>query len=519
MMHPSFHKRSALLTTLIATLTHGLAIAEEAPLAGINVSATAIKQTLDSSTLTVEKLKSIAPSTSDTASLLKNVPGLVIQQSGGVSGLPVIRGLADDRLRIKVDGMDLISACANHMNPALSYIDPSNVASAEVFAGISPISVGGDSIGGTILINSAPPEFAKNGEGLLSKGEVGAFYRSNGNAQGGNISATVAGEKLSIRYQGSTTQSDNYSAGDNFKPAGQTTLGANRLDRDEVGSSSYKSTNQSISLALKHENHQFEFKYSEQDIPYQGWTNQRMDMTANDSEQYNLNYQGEFDWGELEARVYKERTRHKMQFDDDKQYWYLTGLPCTPSGGMMGCAAGMPMDTQGKNTGGIIKADIFLSSRDLLKIGAELQNYTLNDWWDPSGRAMWPDTFVNINDGERDRTALFAEWEAQWDPQWQTLLGIRGERVDMNAGDVQGYNASYASEAATFNASDRDITDNNIDLTALARYTVDNMTTIEVGYAQKPVPPTSMNAMLGQQVVWRCVWLTGLVMVMAMLVT
>ena len=36
-------------------------------------------------------------------------------------------GLADDRLRIKVDGMDLIASCPNHMNPALSYLDPSNV--------------------------------------------------------------------------------------------------------------------------------------------------------------------------------------------------------------------------------------------------------------------------------------------------------------------------------------------------------------------------------------------------------
>ncbi len=488
-MPVQFQKRCALLSTLIATMFHGVAVAEDDNLPSISVAATPITQTLNTSVLTVDELTSMAASTSDTASLLRNMPGVVIQQSGGVSGLPVIHGLADDRLRIKVDGMDLISACANHMNPALSYIDPSNVSSAEVFAGISPVSIGGDSIGGTIVINSAPPEFAKEGEGVLTKGEIGAFYRSNGNVQGGNISATVAGEQVSISYQGSTTKSDNYTAGDDFKPAGITTLGANSLDADEVGSSSYKSTNQSISIAVKQENHTLEFKYGEQDIPYQGWVNQRMDMTGNDSEQYNLNYKGEFDWGNLDARVYKERTRHKMQFDDDKQYWYMTGIPCVPSGGMMGCAAGMPMDTQGKNTGGVLKADIYLSATDLLKIGVELQDYTLNDWWEPSGRGMWPDTFVNINDGERDRKAIFAEWEAQWNPQWQTLLGIRGEQVDMNAGDVQGYNISYASEAAAFNASDRDITDYNIDLTALARFNINDISTLEVGYAQKTRSP------------------------------
>jgi iron complex outermembrane receptor protein len=57
------------------------------------------------------------------------VPGVSLYGAGGVSSLPVIHGLADDRLRIKLDGMDLIAACPNHMNPALSYIDPTQVGS------------------------------------------------------------------------------------------------------------------------------------------------------------------------------------------------------------------------------------------------------------------------------------------------------------------------------------------------------------------------------------------------------
>ena len=72
-----------------------------------------------------------AAATSDTASLLRDVPGVSLYGAGGVSSLPAIHGLADDRLRIKVDGMDLIASCPNHMNPALSYIDPTNVGSAQ----------------------------------------------------------------------------------------------------------------------------------------------------------------------------------------------------------------------------------------------------------------------------------------------------------------------------------------------------------------------------------------------------
>ena len=40
-----------------------------------------------------------------------------------------------------------------------------------------------------------------------------------------------------------------------------------------------------------------------QDIPYQNYPNQRMDMTGNDSHQFNLRYQGQYAWGQLQARA------------------------------------------------------------------------------------------------------------------------------------------------------------------------------------------------------------------------
>ena len=498
-MHASFCNRRALLATLITSLVHGVAVAEDAPLPSISVTAVPLadSQTLNASSMDAEGLKALVPATSDTASLLGNTPGLNLQGAGGVSSLPVIHGLADDRLRVKVDGMDLISACGNHMNPALSYIDPTHVGSDTVFAGITPVSVGGDSIGGTILVEAADPEFANAGEGVLQKGEIGTFYRSNGNAYGANLGATIASEKLSLSYQASTAKADDYKAGDDFKPAGPAAAGRDWLDGDEVGSTMYKSTNQSLSLGMRQDNHLLELKVGVQDIPYQGYPNQRMDMTGNDSTQVNLRYEGQMDWGVLEARAYHENTRHKMQFYDDKLFWYgsntgvptADGEPCVPSGGMTGCAAGMPMDTEGKNTGAVVKGEILVSERDLFRVGGELQQYRLDDWWDPSGKGMWPDTFWNINNGERDRIALFGEWEAQWTSQWLTQFGVRGERVSMNTGEVQGYNPTYLAEATAFNAADREKTDNNIDLTLLARFTQDETRTIEFGYARKTRSP------------------------------
>jgi iron complex outermembrane receptor protein len=435
-------------------------------------------------------------STSDAAELLDGQPGISLSGGGGVSSLPVVHGMADDRVRVKVDGMDLISACANHMNPPLSYIDPSSIGSVKVFAGIAPVSLGGDSIGGTIQVASPAPEFAAAGETLL-KGEAGAFYRSNGKAKGGNLSATIAGEKLSATYNGSTTQSGNYKAAKDFKTTTATGRDGHTLPLDEVGSSMYKSVNHALGFALRHENHLVELKLGRQNIPYQGFPSQHMDMTSNDSRQVNLHYAGQYQWGALEARAYNENTRHKMDFLDDKRFWYGTasgtGAPCSPiSGTAPTCAAGMPMDTEGKTRGALVKADMLLSERDILRAGAEYQRYRLNDWWDPSGGGMWPNTFWNINNGQRDRLDFFGEWEARWNPQWVSQLGVRSDTVKMNTGAVQGYNTTgsqYLAESTAFNAANRQHTDRNWDLTALARNTPDNTHAFEAGYARKTRSP------------------------------
>ena len=478
-------------------LIQGQALAEE-NLATIDVNAAAIsdKPAVHCEVIDQGQLKSKATATSDTAGLLKNTPGVNLQGAGGVSSLPTMHGMTDDRLRVKVDGMDLVSACANHMNPPLSYIDPSNVGTATVFAGISPVSMGGDSIGGTIAVESEKPAFAKPGEGTLLKGQLGAFYRSNGNAVGGNVSATAATETASVRYNGSTVKAQDYKAGKDFKAAGLAAAGRAWLDADEVGSTMYESTNHAISVGVLNDNHLIDLKVGLQDIPNQGWANQRMDMTGNDSTQVNLGVTSEFDWGDLESRLYLENTKHSMQFGEDKLLYYngmmgmMDGVPCTPSMGMAGCAVGMPMDTEGKNRGASLKANIALSSTDQLRVGAEYQQYRLDDWWDASGRMMWPDTFWNINNGQRDRMAAYGEWESQVTSNWLTQLGLRFEQVTMDAGTVQGYNAmNYGADAATFNAAARKKTDNNVDATALARFTPDQTKTIELGYAMKTRSP------------------------------
>ncbi|PKO35359.1 MAG: TonB-dependent receptor [Betaproteobacteria bacterium HGW-Betaproteobacteria-7] len=451
--------------------------------------------------------RSLAPqraATSDAASLLRDVPGVSLYGAGAVSSLPAINGLADDRLRIKVDGMDLIASCPNHMNPALSYVDPSNLESLTVYAGISPVSLGGDSIGGSIIAETRAPEFAASGQGTIAKGELGAFYRSNNDARGGNASATVATENFSISYNGARSEANNYTAGKNFKTYTATGRAGERMDRDEVGSTSYQTDNHTLGIAMRGGNHLFEAKFGYQNMPEQLYPNQRMDLLDNEQKRLNLRYLGQFDWGRLEARAYHEKVDHFMDFGDDKRWWYgaasggAAAIDPIACGAMSAtCAQGMPMYTESKTSGASLKADIALGQNDLLRVGSEFQRYRLDDWWPASGSSMWPGTFVNVNDGERDRSALFGEWEAQRE-RWTTLLGVRYERVSMNAGTVRGYNpagsGNQGRDANLFNASDRSRHDNNWDLTALARYAANAGLNIEVGLARKVRSPSLYEA-------------------------
>ncbi|HQQ71053.1 MAG TPA: TonB-dependent receptor plug domain-containing protein, partial [Alicycliphilus sp.] len=470
------------LAALLAALPLAAAAQQETALQPITVTAEPTRDApVGASKPPPGAIQAGRAASSDTASLLRSLPGVNLSGAGGVSSLPNVHGLADDRLRIQVDGMDLISSCGNHMNPPLSYIDPTRVGSVRLFAGITPVSVGGDSIGATIQIDSAPPFFTLPGEAPRVSGEAGTFWRSNGDARGAHLAASYASEQFSLRYDGSIAQADNYKAARGFKPAGPAASDkpTQWLGADEVGSSSYKTRNHAVTMAWRGDTDLVELRLGLQDIPYQNYPNQRMDMTRNDSQQFNLRYQGQFAWGRLDARAYHENTRHGMNFGADKQFWY----------GPANNVPGMPMDTRGRTSGVQVRGDVELSERDTLRVGALAQRYRLNDWWLPSGGGMAPDTFWNIRDGQRDRLEVFAEWEARWSPQWLTQIGLRAGQVRMDSGAVQGYNSGYAAEAKAFNARDRQRTDHNLDFTALARYTHNDQASYEFGFAHKTRSP------------------------------
>ncbi|HRN87347.1 TonB-dependent receptor [Hyphomicrobium sp.] len=440
------------------------------PVPGVGASGLAVP--LSTTQIDSTEIQSRLPQTSDTAEMLRGAPGVSIFQAGGVSGLPAINGLNGDRVKVLLNGMVVSSACANQMNPPLSYADPSQIAYVEVLSGVTPVSKGGDSLGGTVIVEAHPPHFAEAEEGVHTSGSISAFYRSNGNALGTAATAHAASGNVSVNYSGAWTQSDNYEDG---------------RGRD-VLSSEYESQNHSVQVAVRNGGDLFIVQGGVQYIPYQGYVNQSMDMVENKGWFLNSRYVADLGWGKVDARAYYQNTRHEMNFLKDK-------LP-----------GDMPMLTEGQDVGYSLKAEIPLSERDMLRIGNEFHHQGLDDWWPPVAGSMMmgPDTYWNINDGTRNRLGTFIEWERQWDVAWSTLLGVRNDMVWTDAGDVAPYSTAPcmmmmgmmcmmpnpdAAAAAAFNARDRSRTDTNFDMTALARYAPSLSESYEVGYARKTRSP------------------------------
>ena len=441
----------------------------------------------------------------DTATLMTNVSGVAFQVGGAVSSIPVIRGLADQRINVLVDGVDAIPACPNHMNTPLSYVDPSSVQSLTIYKSLKPVSVGLNSIGGAIVASTGQPTFAEDGHNLVA-GNFGGFYSTNNQNIGANLKVTAAADWLSVTYTGSTSQANNYTAGGQFhqpQTTQKTSSGNQTLPPNMVGSTSYESTNQAVALALKHDLHTVQLQYSWQDIPYENYANQRMDLTGNQQQKFNLRYWGGYDWGKLEGQAYYETLNHTMNFGPNKQYFY--GTNNTP---------GMPMNTNSNTSGVKVKGDINLSEGSLVRTGAEWQRYYLNDWWPPvpGSSMMGPNTFQNINGGLQNISSVFGEWEKQFDSKLKTLFGVRYSLVNSSTGHVNGYTnsdmmgANERTDAAAFNNNGLYRNFNDVDVTLTTNYKHSEQQDMELGLARQVRAPnmyelyswstSSMNAIM-----------------------
>ncbi|WP_338401498.1 TonB-dependent receptor [Neptunicella marina] len=387
--------------------------------------------------------------------------GVDFSAAGGVSALPVINGMTADKVKVLLDGADISVACANQMNPPLSYLSASQVSQVSVLAGVSPVSVAGDNIAGVIQVKSTGARFANSAEFGWQAGYVSGEYRSNNKAKRLGVGLALASDNFSIDYQGHSDKAQSYEDGNG----------------NLVFDTLYKAENHLLTTAYKQDNQLWLVKLTHQQIPYQGYPNQYMDMTKNRSNGALLEYTNNLENGEFSARVNWHKVSHEMGF-------------FTPE--KMGM---MPMNTEAEDKSYRLSYQFAANAQTRILLGHELFDYQLDDWWPgmPDSMMMGPLDYLNINNGKRKRTAVFAEVEQNINPDFYLNYGARIEQVTTNADEAQAYNTMPMNAdfmaMQQFNTSDRKQQDTLLDLSLIGRYSLDNNSQIEFGLAQKNRAP------------------------------
>jgi iron complex outermembrane receptor protein len=413
----------------------------------------------------------------NTAEIVAAAPGVSLRSNGELASIPMLHGLGEERTKVVVDGMTVSNSCPNHMNPPLSYVAPAQAAQVTVVAGITPVSLGGDSLGGTVSVESRLPVFAEAKGELHEESSATGFYGSNGESYGSSVNEWIAGQNFGMGYAGRWVNTDDYTDGAGHK----------------VTSSYAQSTEHTLTLAAQGSGNLLVLQVGLRHTPYEGFVNAQMDMVRNYAETLNLRYRRALGSGMFDAHVFWQNTFHEMNIGRDKSTFPMPMW--------------MPMNTHGRDFGYTVRYDRPLAAQHTLHLGNELHRFVLDDRWPPVAGTepyMAPGTFVNVNDGRRIRLGTFAEVDSKWTPKWSTLLGLRNDTVWTNAGQVQGYSDMYAADAVAFNAAHRAKVDPDIDLTALARYDATGSASFELGYARKSRAPN-----LYERYAWSTNWMAS----------
>lgn len=404
----------------------------------------------------------------DSAALLDTAPGAAVVRNGQQTGIVQLRGLFGDRINVSVDGMHITPACPNHMDPPLHYISARSLAELQVIAGITPVSQGGDSIGGTVIAKSAAPRFG-DAATFASFGRLGAGYNGSNTGDDEYVQVGSANNRFSAGYAAE------YQRGGNLQfPGG------------EVADTGYTLNNQDLILGMKTDAGVWRLDAGKHKTQDAGTPALPMDMIRDDADTLALGYQGDAGFGMLEARIYRHRIDHLMD-----------NYSLRPAGMSRMFAPATSDD------GGASLATSIARGDSVLRFGAEFAGNDFDSYSQNAVSGLRQDI---IRDASRDRFGVYGEWQANFGQSWQTLAGLRQDTVRSDAADIANRGMAPLADQTNFNSRAHDFTDRNWDATLLARYRASAAADYEIGLARKTRSPnlverylwTPANASAGQ---------------------
>jgi len=446
-------------------LFSGMAMAEDAtPI--INVEDSAIER---ANTVTIKPAEQDYVPT-DAADTLKSVPGTNVNKNGPLTGIAQYRGMFGSRINTQIDGLNVAPAGPNWMDPPLSHLPTSQLESISVIRGISPVSAGAESIGGSINAKTAKQPYSTNDK-TVPHGSLTTGYESNNNAYsvGGQLGGSSTSDRLQLNGN---------------LDKGQAMQAGNGLD---VLPTQYKRRNFGADYGHR-------FSIGELSL---GYNNERVDNSGSPALPMDIIYVK----GNAFSAAFKSDNAlngiqwladaHYMDTDHNMDNYSLRTPPA-----MLGMG-GMLMKrfalTNAKDVAYKLNATIPVNS-GAITLGTDgwMAKHQA-DVFDPSNAAF---TLQNYNNVKRNRFSLFTEWKASLTNSLEIQTGVRYSRVNMNSGTVSatgfaGMMATAINTLATnFNASQRSQNDDLIDISLQLTQTINDNLKLKIGAARKQRAPS-----------------------------
>lgn len=409
----------------------------------------------------------------DTASLLKRVPGANVNRNGPLTGIASYRGMFGNRINISIDGANMKEVGPNSMDPPLSHIPAPLTGKLTVYRGISPVSSGIESFGGSMHAESKKGRFAE-GDGIETSGVASMGYGSVDDGHFGALLGAVANKNHKLYLSGSKEQGRDYKIRNNQKQENT------RYDREAF----------TAGYGYQREGHEFGINYSNNNTGHTGTPALPMDIVYVRGGLYDANYSWDLGDGyKLKTNMFYQKMRHWMDSytlrDSMMNMWNRTEVEA----GGIDLAFDLPL-FDGTMTVGI---------------NGDQSNHDANSAME-SG--MNPMNF--FNGVERDRYSFFTEWKGDVSEKMALELGARFVHTWSDAGEVTGGSPNQlitapmgssmrmmqmaalrtGNDRVAFNNTDRKRNFNDVDLAAVLRYNVSSELDVEVGLARKNRAPT-----------------------------
>lgn len=390
----------------------------------------------------------------DAASILNNTSGAAIIHNGLQTGIVQLNGLSQDRVKIRIDGMEITPGCPNHMDPPMHYVNSQNIDKIAIAAGITSVVSGGDSIGGTVTINTIAPQFS-SGKMEISN-HLNAKYFGATEGHDVSLSTNIGFEKMAFRINANTNKGDDlkYSGG----VAALTRYEANKIGLDsefQIGDT------------------QWGFGIANQWSRDVGTPALGMDMAIDDAQSVKLGFIRDLDIGRISGRLFSHKIDHIMD-----NYSLRTATPANMK---------MRAPAESDDLGFALGLSMSVGSANL-KIGADGHYNKFDVYQESISTGMKRDMF---NEGKRDRTGVYAEYDNKIGEKLRFVIGARFETLETDMGQIQ-YVMMMTENASkdAFNAANKFRRDYNFDFTLASSYALSQNLKFEIGLAQKTRSPS-----------------------------